>query len=161
MCDPRIQFLDRIVPQEDAGHEREASPFTSCELQNGCNLTILPPGHPLSGFKVSATTYPEEGAWVGGSRGLRRVSSISFYSKVVTTNVVTGPRKSLLFFLSPFSTAPPMRNWCRGIHSLMFSSLLVVWLSVCQSCFNKFVRDFVNEWIWEINILLLHNLFIL
>ena len=27
ICDPRIQFLDGIVPQEDAEHERDITPF--------------------------------------------------------------------------------------------------------------------------------------
>ena len=78
-----------LCPKKTLNTKETSLPFTSCELQNGCNLTILPPGHPSLGFQVSATTYPEEGARVGGSRGLRRESSISLYSMVVPTGVDT------------------------------------------------------------------------
>ena len=70
VCAPGIQFMDGIVPHEEDVHERDTSPFTTCELQNGCSQFCL-----LDTSSLWWWCYPprlqEEGALVEGSRGSR------------------------------------------------------------------------------------------
>ena len=65
MCDPRIQFKDGIVPLEEDEHERDASPLTSCELQNGCYSQFCLLDLPLAELESSTTSTG------GGSAGRR------------------------------------------------------------------------------------------